>query len=284
MKKILVPTDFSTCAYKAVEFAVQSAKYLSAEVTLLHSFERTGSLYAGYAGFNKVFNEDLLTEVHNRLAEDKKIIEETEGVKVNTYVAVTPLADAVKTAVAELSIDMVVMGTLGATGFREKLWGSKTAALIGNISVPVMVIPFEYEWKKPGNILLATNHFEKQAGILDALFGMSGIFGARVKMAVMTDVDNDGAATFMEHNRALPNYQEFLKEHYKDQTLAIEHLYGKELETALQEFIDREKIDILVMITYHKGFWKRLLLPGVTKRMSYHTRIPLLAIPAPKEK
>ena len=39
MKKILVPTDFSTCANNAVNFAVQSAKILPVEVTLLHAFE-----------------------------------------------------------------------------------------------------------------------------------------------------------------------------------------------------------------------------------------------------
>lgn len=272
MKKILVPTDFSTCAYKAVDFAVQSAKYLSAEVTLLHSFEKPGNVYTDYKG--------LLSEMHQRLGEDKRIIEETEGVKVNTYVAVTPLSDAVKTAVTELGIDLVVMGTLGATGLREKLWGSKTAALIGNMSVPVMVIPFEYEWRKPGNILLATNHFEKQASVLDSLFEMSNLFNARLNVAVMTDVDDDGAAVYMEHNRALPRYEEFLKEHYNDPSLTTEHLYGKELETALQECIDREKTDILVMITYHKGFWKRIFFPSMTKRMSYHTNIPLLALPA----
>ena len=33
MKKILVPTDFSSCAGNAVDFAVQSAKILPAELS-----------------------------------------------------------------------------------------------------------------------------------------------------------------------------------------------------------------------------------------------------------
>ena len=39
MKKILVTTDFSGCANNAVDFAVQSAKMLPAEIILLHACE-----------------------------------------------------------------------------------------------------------------------------------------------------------------------------------------------------------------------------------------------------
>jgi nucleotide-binding universal stress UspA family protein len=59
MKQILVPTDFSACADKAVDFAVQSAKFLSMEVTLLHAFH-PGNLYTDYMRVNKEFNQSQL--------------------------------------------------------------------------------------------------------------------------------------------------------------------------------------------------------------------------------
>lgn len=283
MKKILVPTDFSTCAYKAIDFAVQSAKYLPVEVTLLHCFEPESNIYTDYVGLNQGFREQLLASVHKKLEDVKILIEETEGVRVNTYVAVTPLVDAVKTAVAELGIDMVVMGTLGITGLKEKIWGSKTATLIGIAPVPVMVIPFEYEWKQPKNIFLSTNHFEKGPALLDFLFDLADMYAAKVQVAVMTDVDDDGAATFLEHGRSVAPYQEFLQERYKDKSIMVEHLYGQDFEETLQQYITKKEIDIVVMITYQQGFWKRLFFPSMTKRMSYHTSIPLLALPSKGE-
>lgn len=281
MKKILVPTDFSTCANNAVDFAVQSAKYLPVEVTLLHVFEMNGNVYTDYMGVNKEFNQFLLDEVHNKLAELKKLIEETEGVVVNTHVSVTPLIDAVLEATEELSIDLVVMGTLGAGAIKEKLWGSKTAAVIGKTKVPLMVIPFFYEWKKPEKLLLATNHFEKEPAMLDFIFELADLYMTQVHVAVMTDEDDDKADTFLEHTRKTPQYEKMLKEQYKEETLTATHLYGKEFEETLQQHIEENEIDILAMITYQKekSFWDRTFHPSMTKRMSYHTKIPLLVLP-----
>jgi nucleotide-binding universal stress UspA family protein len=282
MKKILVPTDFSACANNAVDFVVQTAKYLPVELTLFHSFELKGNVYTDYMGVNKEFNQSLLDDVHKNLADMKSVIEETEGVNVNTFVALTPLVDAIKIAVEEKGIDLVVMGTLGATGLKEKLWGSKTAAVIGYAQVPVMVIPYEFEWKKPTKVLLVSNQFEKDPVILNYLFDMVDLFMAQLGIAVFTDEDDDKADTFMEHTHNLRQYEMMLKMEYKEDTLAASHLYGTDFEETLQWHIKENNIDILVMITYlkEKGFWERLFHPSMTKRMSYHTTIPLLVIPA----
>jgi nucleotide-binding universal stress UspA family protein len=283
MKKILVPTDFSTCANNAVEFAVQSAKILPVEVTLLHSFEMKENIYTDYMGVNKEFNQILLDDIHNKLAELKKAIEETEGVVVNTYLAKTSLVDAVLQATEELGIDVVVMGTLGAGALKEKLWGSKTAAVIGKTRVPLIVIPFFYEWKKPEKLLLSTNHFEKEPAILDFVFELADLYMTQVHVAVMTDEDDDKAATFLEHTRKTPQYEKILKEQYSEETLTATHLYGKEFEETLQKHIDENEIDILAMVTYQRGFVDRVFKPSKTKRMSYHTTIPLLVIPGKQE-
>ncbi len=283
MKKILVPTDFSTCANNAIDFAVQSAKYLPVEVTLLHVFEMNGNVYTDYMGVNKEFNQSLLDEVHNKLAELKKLIEETEGVVVNTHVSVTPLIDAVLQATEELNIDLVVMGTLGAGPIKEKLWGSKTAAVIGKTKVPLMVIPFFYEWKKPEMLLLATNHFEKEPAILDFVFELADLYMTQVHVAVMTDEDDDTAEIFLEHTRKTPQYEKMLRELYKEETLTARHLYGKEFEETLQKHIEENEIDILAMVTYQRGFWNRIFHPSMTERMSYHTKIPLLVISGKQE-
>ena len=69
MKKILVPTDFSTCADNAIDFAVQSAKILPVEILLLNAFELSGDIYTDYMGVNKEFNQSQLQAVNNKLAQ-----------------------------------------------------------------------------------------------------------------------------------------------------------------------------------------------------------------------
>ncbi|HEV2831892.1 MAG TPA: universal stress protein [Hanamia sp.] len=282
MKQILVPTDFSKCADKAIDFAVQSAKIVPVEIILLHSFEVKDNLYSDYMGINREFNVSMLNDAKEKLAQLKKNIEETDGLVVDTFISTNSLYDAITRSVKEKKIDMVVMGTLGASGIKGKLWGSRTAAIIGRSDIPVMVIPIEYEWKKPQNILLATNRFEKEPAILDYLFELAGLYMSRVQVAVFTDEGDDKAITFLDHKRKISEYEEYLTDMYNEETLTSAHLSGEDFETTLQNFIRENDIDILVMVTYQNTFWNRIFNPSKTKQMSYHTNVPLLAIPVNK--
>lgn len=282
MKQILVPTDFSACAANAISFAVQSAKILPLEITLLHSFEINSSLYTDYMGVNKEFNQRLLNESGEKLAGIKQSIEKDDEIITDTILSTDSLQEAISRALEERKIDLIVMGTLGASGIKEKLWGSRTAAMIGRAEVPVMVIPNDYVWKKPQKILFVTNQFEKDPRIINYIFELAGLYMSGVQVAIFTDEDDDKAGTFLEHKRKITEYEEFLKEKYNDETLISTHLYGEKFEEALQDFIKENNIDMLVMINYPHKFWGRIFNSGRTKRMSYQTKIPLLAIPSTK--
>lgn len=84
MKKILVPTDFSTCADNAIDFAVQSAKILPVEILLLNAFELSGDIFTDYMGVNKEFNQLQLQAVNNKLAQLQNSIKASEGIIVDT--------------------------------------------------------------------------------------------------------------------------------------------------------------------------------------------------------
>jgi nucleotide-binding universal stress UspA family protein len=282
MKQILVPTDFSTCADNAINFAVQSAKIIPVKITLLHSFEVNNNIYTDYLGVNREFNMTMLNGIEEKMMQLKKSIFETDGMVVDTYISTNSLQEAITKFIKEKKVDLIVMGSLGASGMKEKLWGSRTGAVIGKSSVPVIVVPVEYEWKKPHNILLATNRFEKEAAILNYLFELAGLYMCQVQVAVFTDGDDDNAQTFLEHQQKISEYEEYLKETYKEETLTSAHIHGEDFETTLQNFIKENDIDILVMVTYQNTFWNRIFNPSKTKRMSYHTNIPLLAIPVNK--
>lgn len=284
MKKILIPTDFSSCANNAINFAVQSAKIYPASIILLHAFEANSDVYTDYMGLEKEFHHSLLKDVEKKLEQVKESIEGTENVTVSIKIFRGTVREAVKeTAIGE-NADLIVMGTFGASGMKEKLLGSKTASVIGCTDIPVISIPYDYEWKKPENILLATNRFEEDLNILNPVFELAHLYMARVEVAVFTDTDDDNAAAYMEHTRQLPRFEKMIKEQYSQNDLIVSHLYGTEFEDTLQKYIKEQLIDMLVMITYQKedSFWNRLFNPSKTRRMSSHTSIPLMAIPVYK--
>jgi len=283
MNKILVPTDFSACAGNAISFAVQSAKLLPAEITLLHATGMPGTLHTDYAGLNKAFRDEQLKDNARKLMALKQSIEQRHEITVKTLITALPLQEAIDEATAAGNFDLVIMGTLGASGLKEKLWGSNTAAVIESSNIPVLAIPHAYAWKKPEKFLLATGNFEKEPVLLNKVFELAGLYMAHVDVAVFTE-EGDDAISFLEHARNSPWYQQLLSQRYGEQTLSTAQLSGKNLENTLQDYIKDNGIDVLVMITYKRGCWDKIIHPSHTKRMSYHTKVPLLAIPAGRQR
>ncbi|WP_026898812.1 universal stress protein [Daejeonella oryzae] len=280
MKNILITTDFSICAANAVDFAVQSAKYLKSNLILIHSFESSGSLYTDYQGVNTEFNQSLFLQAEQKLNDLKKEILQQDGISVEGYVYKGSLNEALTQAVTEKNIDLIIMGTSGASGIKEKFRGSKTADVMGKCKIPVMAIPIEYKWKKPEKILMAINNLLDEEIKLDFLFEIALFFEAQVEVAVFTDDEKDTAITYLENTRKIPRYERMLKEQYHAETLTVTHFFGHEFEKTMKDYIGQNEIDILAMIIHKRKFPDSLFHPSLTKQMAYHTKIPLLSIPA----
>jgi len=280
LKKIIVPTDFSACANNAVEYAVQSAKILPVEIIVLHSFDVKEDLYTDYMGVNKEFNQIQLNEAINKLEMLKNSIKEKEGIDITTIVSKKSLQKALRETVETDGISLIIMGTTGAHGIRRMFFGSNTSATIGNSQVPVMMIPCNYHWKKPEKIVFATNRFEKEKFILDFLFEMADLFMAKVEVVVFSEEVKKESLIYAEDSRNLSEYENMISKKYNEKNLSAMHLTGNDFKQSLSDYIEDNDIDILAMVKYERGFWEDMFHRSLTKSMSYHTKIALLAIPA----
>lgn len=280
MQNILVPIDFSPCAHHAIEFATASAKIFPLNITLLHAFETSGNMYTDYMGVNKEFNQSRFQEAANSVDQIKMEIKNQHGIAVDSMISREPLKESVIDAAAKKGIDCVIMGTCGASGLQQKLWGSKTASLIGKINLPVLAVPIAYQWKQPHTILLATNHFEKDATTLEFILQIVAQYDAKLHVVVFTEEGEDLASTVIEQGRQINSYEKILKDIYNVKTIVAAHLYGHNFEATLQDYITTNHIDLMVMVNYRKSFSEKLFHPSMSKRMAYHTTLPLLVLPA----
>ncbi len=283
MKRILIPTDFSETSRNALNYAIEASKMSPAELYLMHSIETEASLYTDFLGMNREFKMALANKAEEKLNELKDAVLLYQGVEVKTLLIKGRFLDAIKEAVEQNHIDLIIMGTLGASGIREKIWGSNTGNVIGRTKVPVLVIPHEARWEQPQKFLLATKYLEENPAILEYLFELAIEFKAKVEVGVFADkhehyIEEDRLHAIEQINR----YGELLRQTYQDETTAAMQVIETDLHTALEHYIKQNGVDVLVMITYQheQDFWDRISYPSLTKRMSYNTEIPLLAIPA----
>lgn len=279
MKQILVPTDFSKTSEVAIDFAVHIAELLKAKITLLHSFEVAEGNFTDLMGVNQEFTNDLINESKLKLEDLCTAFMKESAVEIDSVISFQPLSTAIIEVGEARKIDLIVMGTLGATGLKSKLWGSNTSNVIGKTKIPVMAIPSDYLWKKPQSVLLATREFERNGDILDYFYELTYLLSSSVKTVVFTG-DDELAEIYLESQKLLEDYEKFLKAEYRDDTVSSVHLTGGSFAESLQAYIDENEIDLLTMITYQEGFWRSLFNPSATRLMSFHSKIPLLVIPS----
>ncbi len=280
MKNILVAVDFSLCAEKAINFAVQSAKYIPVKITLYHAFDLQGDIYTDYMGVTKEYNQSLYNDIVHKLNVIKESIAKSDNTNVNILISKNSFQKAIKEIVKENNIYLIIMGTLGASGIKNILFGSNASFVIGNSNVPVMAIPYEYEWKKPERFLFATNHFEDNTFTLDFLFEMANLFMSKIDAIIFTNERKDNAATAILHSHETPEYEEMISRKYDEPNFTATHVSGENFIDSMQDYVTGNNVDILAMFTHRRTFLDKIFNPSITRKMSYYTEIPLLAIPS----
>jgi len=145
MKKILVPTDFSDQAENALKVAAMLAKSHNAEIYLLHMMEipmqQLDPINAHSDVPEVLFFMKLAHKKFNHLMSSDFL----EGITVHETVKADITFNEIKDACKELDIDMIVMGSHGATGIKEMFVGSNAEKVVRTSEIPVLVIKNEHD-------------------------------------------------------------------------------------------------------------------------------------------
>ncbi len=139
-KTILVPTDFSSAASVATEYAVGLAKELGAKVVLLHAYEIP---ILGFPEAPLVATPEMVANIANTT---QKALETMVAKFAGRGVDVTPVLktgdarEIVHAVAEEVNADLIVMGTHGRRGLSRALLGSVTEEVIRTSTRPVLTL------------------------------------------------------------------------------------------------------------------------------------------------
>jgi nucleotide-binding universal stress UspA family protein len=144
-KKILIPTDGSPIASKAVNAGVQLAKQFGAAVTGYCAFDSTsvGTDFEGYdidgTEANRALAISARDDGENSVAEIAKAAVDA-GVPFTAVVneTTTPYDGIIKAAL-EHECDLIVMASHGRSGLAGLVLGSVTNKVLSHSTIPVVV-------------------------------------------------------------------------------------------------------------------------------------------------
>ncbi|WP_321422127.1 universal stress protein [uncultured Methanobacterium sp.] len=141
--KILIPTNGSEYANKAVKHALWLASASGAEIIALNVID-TSSLVALPEERIRVQTLKLLKEEGNKALVKISDLLETEGdnqkIKLTTFIKEGSPTDVIVKTVEEESIGLITIGTSGKQGINRFVLGSLAENVVRAVSCPVLVV------------------------------------------------------------------------------------------------------------------------------------------------
>ncbi|WP_395090797.1 universal stress protein [Vaginella massiliensis] len=272
MKKILFPTDFSETAKNALIYALNLAENQNAEVYVLHSYsapiinsgtspELIFSVYESIElGTFENFKDQIpeireLAEQHNLGHIPMKFIMK-EGFLVAN----------IQDVVSDENIDFVVMGTNGASGIDKVLFGSNTMNVISKLKTPVLCVPIEASFNGVKSICFTTNFEEKDKDALYHMLEIAERYNAIVHcLHISSNEEIDKGKELIEWQQVFAN-----------EPVQFHVIYNeKDVEKAAMDFIDANGVDVVASVARHRSFFEKLFGRSFTKKLAYHSKIPM---------
>jgi len=276
MKKILVPTDFSAGADRALAYANALASHSGAEVLLLHTLELPLPQYALQPEGMQDYNHYRVVEAREQLQRYHEQHPADSGTKLTTLLAIGPTVELVVEKAEQHEADLIVMGTRGAGGLR-KLLGTNAAAVLSASRIPVLIVPQDFGGGIPQHIALAIQQEEREE-VLAPAFRLQAQLCAHLT-TLMFSAETDPAEVIQDE-LVLQRVSRKWKEDFGVASLEATHITGVDFDTALNRYINEEGIDLLVMVTHRKGGLQSLFRKSTTREQAFQSRIPLLSLHA----
>jgi nucleotide-binding universal stress UspA family protein len=279
--KILVATDYSEAVMCAEHYAIQLGLNEGFTLRFLHVFESPVADQVGSFDAAKVDASPVAVELNRLKKHVRKILDsmglEPKQVNYECVVREGAVTKQITEEVNESYPDFILMGTHGVSGFREFVLGSHTWQLIKQTAVPVFALPKDAFFTGIKNIVYATEFREGELPVINYLAQLASRFNARLTVLHITS----SVITEEFEKKITSDFMHEVKERvdYPDVDFNVEH--STDIIRGIEDFTERYSADLLAISHEKPYFLERIFSPnsGTARKMSLHTKMPLLVIP-----
>lgn len=274
MVNILVPTDLSDLSKVAAQYAIKIANKMDGNITLLHAINIIQPTRATMRLRLKSLEQELVDiakeDLDAMVKEISKSLKTSQPVKTK-IVKGASFNDTVKREAKKLRTGLIIMGTRGASGLKKYVMGSNTASVIEISHVPVLAVPELGTFKNFRNVVYASDltHLEKE---LKTLIPYLEKFDSTVHLIHV--------AQSLKAVSAIEKKIEAVVQKSGYKNIISRVMVNKDIDEAIDHYVEVTKADLLTMFTHDRSFYDKLFNRSMTKKMAFHSKIPLLAFRA----
>jgi len=279
MKAVLLPTDFSKNSLNAIHYAVallknepckfyflnvqKASSFLSDDMMVVSS---SATVYKTLVDAAKTSIKNIITKLETKF--------KNEGHQFFSIVDYDNFIDAIQQCVLKYNIDLIVMGTKGASGLQKVLFGSNTVRVINRCTTPLLAIPSGCNYHKLKKIAFTANHIELYTKkTLATLSAMLADYNAKLTILHLAD------ANAIAHKRV--DNMTFLDTNFPDAAHEYIDVVDKDIVNTISDYMNNQDFDMLTMVKKPHSFLERLLHTYTVEKIAYNFNLPFLVLTNP---
>ena len=282
MKKILFPTDFSDTANNAFLYTLHLAKLYNAEVFVTHIYDKKviSTLYGGQPELVATIYVDVELDEFEYFKEESKklrmIAEENNlsDVKLNFIFKSGNLVSTLGEIIEKEKINLVVMGTSGATNFEKKLWGSNTMNALRSLDIPILSIPKKAIFKGVKNIGFASALKDSDKPILANLLNFYDDNNLIIKVLYIIKNDKNTEVEERLIDKKIASWES----EFRNEKLIFIKKISDSVTKGIYQLIFDENIDIVVIAKRDLSFIDSLFTHSLSEDLAKKMDFPLLVV------
>ena len=269
MKKLLVPTDFSEQAENALKVAIEIAKKRNSEIYLLHSIELPIHLATGSSDGGLPQSLFYMKLAEKRFA-DFREKDYLKGIVIHETVGTNEIFEDIDETCKKNNIDLIVMGSNGASGFKEMFVGSNTEKVVRTSETPVLVIKNNHPQFEIKDFVFATDFSDNFLDAFTKAKEFAEDIGAKIHLLLVNT-----PASFKTSAESYALMEEFISGmDLKDYTLNVYN--DTSVEKGILNFAKFIDAGLIGMGTHGRKGISHFLNGSISEDIVNHVNMPII--------
>ena len=276
MKTILLPTDFSKNSINAIDYAMELFKdevcdFYILNVQKVSAFISDDMMVVSASA--TIYNT-IIDAAKKSISNVKAKIEKSYKNDKHSFHSIVDydnIIDSINQACKVYKVDLIVMGTKGASGLDKVLFGSNTVHVIQRCTVPVLAIPNNCKFATIDKIAFIPNNLP--------LFDVSDLKILRDIMLISNsklNILHINGENHLSQNIKVNN--DFFSTYFKEARQEYIDSNDSDIFKNTHKYLLENSIKLLAMTSKKHSFFERLFTTHTVESFAFKIDIPFLVI------
>tara|TARA_R110002033_G_scaffold1_7_gene30 strand:- start:522 stop:1253 length:732 start_codon:yes stop_codon:yes gene_type:complete len=238
----------------------KASSFISDDMMVMAS---SATIYQTVIDVSKKSIANLITKIEKKYMNDKHTF--------HSIVDYDNFIDSINQVVSNNKIDLIVMGTKGASGMEKVIFGSNTVHVMQRCMAPVLAIPDGCLFTNLDRVAFTTNNLIlHNIEELEPLKNLLMLYNSKLNILHFDDIE--GVGDNKKKNKA------FLKTHFSDITYENIDSYSKDLYKTVAGYIHANDIKLIAMMRKKHSFLERLFNRHPEETLAFNIDVPFLVM------